>query len=212
MAGAANTLADQSDGRFMLGIGMSHPELIEGALKRTYASPVETVTQFLAAIRATLWLGPSISELPPVVLGALGPRMLKAAGDHFAGAISVQIPPILTRRARETTGHQAWLGVKQYACLTQDYAASLSAARARLTSSPGMRNYRRLFRSAGFTDDDLSNGGSDKLCDTIVAIGSADAIAELMTPIACPTSHSAKIPRFRLSTRFLKAHPWNPST
>lgn len=178
VAGAANTLADQSDGRFLLGIGMSHPELIEGALKRTYASPVETVTHFLAAIRATLWLGPAITEPPPVVLGALGPKMLKAAGDHFAGAIPVQIPPALTRRAQETIGPQAWLGVKQYACLTHDHAAGLAAARARLAGSLGMRNYRRLFRSAGFTDDDLANDGSDELCDAIVAIGSAGAIAE----------------------------------
>ena len=178
VGGAANTLADQSDGRFLLGIGMSHPELIEDALKRTYASPVETMTQYLAAIQASLWLGPEITEPPPVVLGAVGPRMLRAAGDHFAGAIPVQIPPSFTRKARETIGPQAWLGVKQYACLTQDHAAGLDAARARLAGSLGMRNYRRLFRSAGFTDDDLDHGGSDKLCEAIVAIGPAGTIAE----------------------------------
>ena len=41
-----------------------------------------------------------------------------------------------------------------------------------------MRNYRRLFRSAGFTDDDLDDGGSDELCEAIVSIGSPDTIAE----------------------------------
>ena len=178
VGGAANTLADQSDGRFLLGIGMSHPELIEDALKRTYASPVETVTQYLEAIRATLWLGPEISEAPPVVLGALGPKMLAAAGAHFAGAIPVQIPPKLVSRARDIIGPQAWLGVKQYACLTKDHAAGLQAARARLAGSLGMRNYRRLFVSAGFTDDDLANGGSDELCESIVSVGSPDAIAQ----------------------------------
>lgn len=178
VAGATNTLADQSDGRFVLGIGMSHPELIEDALKRTYASPVETVTQYLGAIRASLWLGPAITETPPVVLGALGPKMLEAASAHFAGAIPAQIPPELTGRARDTIGPQAWLGVKQYACLTQDHAIGLNAARARLAGTLGMRNYRRLFRSAGFTDDDFANGGSNQLCEAIVAIGPAGAIAE----------------------------------
>ena len=178
VAGAANTLADQSDGRFLLGIGMSHPELIEHALKKPYSSPVETMIQYLAAIQATLWLGPTITDPPPVVLGALGPKMLRAAGDHFVGAIPVQIPPSLTKRAREAVGSQAWLGVKQYVCLTQDHAAGLAAARARLASSLGMRNYQRLFRSAGFTDHDLANGGSNELCDAIVAIGSSASIAE----------------------------------
>ena len=178
VASAANTLADQSDGRFLLGIGMSHRELIEDALKRAYSSPIETMTQYLAAIQATLWFGPAITEPPPVVLGALGPRMLRAAGDHFAGAIPAQIPPSLTLRAREAIGPQAWLGVKQYVCLTQDHAAGLAAARARLAGSLGMRNYQRLFRSAGFTDDDLANGGSNELCDAIFAIGSSGAIAE----------------------------------
>lgn len=178
VASAAHTLADQSDGRFLLGIGMSHPELIQDALKQTYSSPVETMTQYLAAIQATLWLGPEITEPPPVVLGALGPRMLRAAGDHFAGAIPVQIPPSLTRRARETIGPQSWLGVKQYACLTQDHAAGLAAARARLAGSLGMRNYQRVFRSAGFTDADLADGGSNELCEAIIAIGSSGVIAE----------------------------------
>ena len=178
VAGAANTLADQSNGRFLLGIGMSHPELIEHALKKPYSSPVQTMVQYLAAISATLWLGPTIADPPPVVLGALGPKMLRAAGDHFAGAIPVQIPPSLTQRAREAVGPQAWLGVKQYVCLTRDHTAGLAAARARLAGPLGMRNYRRLFRSAGFTDDDLATGGSDELCDAIVAIGSTAAIAE----------------------------------
>ena len=178
VAGASNTLADQSDGRFVLGIGMSHPELIEDALKRTYTSPVETVTQYLGAIQASLWLGPVITEAPPVVLGALGPKMLEAAGAHFAGAIPVQIPPGLTHRAREIIGPHAWLGVKQYACLTQDRVAGLNAARARLAGSLGMRNYQRLFHSAGFTDDDFANGGSNELCEAIVAIGPAGTIAE----------------------------------
>ena len=178
VGGAANTLADQSDGRFLLGIGMSHPELIEDALKRTYASPVETVTQYLDAVQASLWLGPKITAAPPVVLGALGPKMLAAAGAHFAGAIPAQIPPELVSRARDIIGPQAWLGVKQYACLTHDHAAGLHAARARLAGSLGMRNYQRLFRSAGFTDEDLTEGGSDELCEAIVSIGSPGAIAE----------------------------------
>ncbi|MYH72990.1 MAG: TIGR03620 family F420-dependent LLM class oxidoreductase [Acidimicrobiia bacterium] len=181
VGGATNTLADQSDGRFLLGIGMSHPELIEDALKRTYASPVETVTQYLEAIRATLWLGPEVSQAPPVVLGALGPKMLAAAGAHFAGAIPVQIPPELVSRARGILGPQAWLGVKQYVCLTHDHEAGLQAARARLAGSLGMRNYRRLFVSAGFTDDDLAEGGSDELCEAIVSVGSPDAIAQRAT-------------------------------
>jgi hypothetical protein len=40
-----------------------------------------------------------------------------------------------------------------------------------------MSNYTTTMRSAGFTADDIADGGSDTLVDTIIAHGGAPALA-----------------------------------
>ena len=41
----------------------------------------------------------------------------------------------------------------------------------------GLPNYTNNFKREGFTDDDLADGGSDRLVDALVAHGDAEAIA-----------------------------------
>src|SRR5436305_683556 len=44
----------------------------------------------------------------------------------------------------------------------------------------GLRNYTKNLLKFGFGDDDIANGGSDRLIDAVVPQGSAEQIAEVV--------------------------------
>src|SRR5207245_10280497 len=84
MANGARTLEQAWPGRFLLGLGVSHAPMVEGR-GHGYGKPVSTMAAYLDAMEAAPWRGPEV-RLPPVVLAALGPRMLELAGRRTAGA------------------------------------------------------------------------------------------------------------------------------
>ena len=44
----------------------------------------------------------------------------------------------------------------------------------------GLRNYTKNLLDLGFVEDDIANGGSDRLIDAVIPQGSADQIAEVV--------------------------------
>ena len=118
LVGAQNALAEQSNGRFLLGLGVSHAEMVDALLgRRTYAGPISTMSAYLDAMESAPYTGPPRKEVPPIVLAALGPRMLKLAAQRTHGAYPVRVTPEYTAHAREVLGPDAWLCVKQYVVL-----------------------------------------------------------------------------------------------
>jgi probable F420-dependent oxidoreductase len=176
LVGAQNALAEQSEGRFLLGLGVSHAEMVEGLLGRTYADPVGAMSAYLDAMQTAPYMGPPLEEPAPIVLGALGPRMLQLAAQRTAGACPVRVSPEYTARARQLLGPDAWLCVKQYVLL--ETSASRARAAARQKTSLEFENYRRHLRRMGFGDADFEAGGSDRLIDTIFAWGDESSIRE----------------------------------
>ena len=51
MAGGQRALAEQSDGRFLLGVGVSHRPTVEGVRGHAYGKPVATMRAYLQAMR-----------------------------------------------------------------------------------------------------------------------------------------------------------------
>jgi probable F420-dependent oxidoreductase len=178
LVGGQRALAEQSGDRFILGIGISHAEMVEKLLAHTYERPVTTMAAYLDAMKAAPYSGPALSSPPPVVVAALGPKMLALAAERSAGAYPVHVTPEFTKRARGILGRDAWLCVKQYVVLERSPAAARAAARARLGTSFAYANYRRHLRSLGFAERDLENGGSDRLIDAVVAWGDEARIRE----------------------------------
>ncbi len=176
LVGAQNALAEQSNGRFLLGLGVSHSEMIESLLGRAYTGPVSTMSAYLDAMQTAPYVGPPLKEVAPIVLGALGPRMLQLAAQRTAGACPVRVTAEYTARARETLGPDALLCVKQYVLL--ESSASRARAAARQKTSLEFENYRRHLRRMGFGDADFEAGGSDRLIDAIFAWGDESAIRE----------------------------------
>jgi probable F420-dependent oxidoreductase len=175
MMGGARTLADAYPGRFVLGIGVSHAPSVR-LRGGTYGRPLETMAAYLDAMDAAPWVGPQ-GEKPPVVLAALGPRMLELAAAKADGAHPYFVPVEHTRMARERLGSEPVLAVEMAAVLDADPARARETARAFATRYLALENYANNLRRLGWSEDDLAAGGSDRLLDAVVVQGGADAIA-----------------------------------
>lgn len=175
-ASAIRTLAESFPGRFVAGLGISHPPLVEARGER-YRAPLATMRDYLARMTATTHGSPEPSQPAPVVLAALRPRMLELARDAADGAHPYFVPVEHTRRARATLGANRLLAPELAVVLEPDPVEARRLARQHTgsfyLSAP---NYRENLRGLGFSDDDLADGGSDELVDAVVAWGDADAI------------------------------------
>ena len=178
MRAARETLGEASQGRFVLGLGVSHAPMVTGLRKHEYGKPIETMRGYLEAIAAATYVGPSPAEPVPIVLAALRPKMLALSRDATRGAHPYFVPPEHTARAREILGKGAWLCPEQMVLLETDAAKARASARQNMLLYLGLPNYRNNLKTLGFTDADLDNGGSDRLVDAIVAWGDEKVIGD----------------------------------
>lgn len=178
-ANAARVLADSFDGRFLLGLGVSHPRQVDPR-GHVYARPVSRMRAYLEAMDADPFVSPDglPAARPPVprVLAALRPPMLRLAAERALGAHTFLVPVEHTRRARELLGPEAVLIAEQKVVLADDPAEAGRRARAALGWYLDTPNYLDNLRWLGFSDSDFEGGGSDSLVDALVAAGSVDEI------------------------------------
>jgi probable F420-dependent oxidoreductase len=176
-AAAQRMLADDSGGRFLLGLGVSHAPMVEGLMGQSWDRPVTRMSKYLDAMDGAFTVSPPPAEDPPRVLAALGPRMLSLAAERAWGAHTYFVPPEHTAVARERLGAGPMLLVEQAVVRTTDQDAGRAAARKYMAIYLTLPNYVNNLRRLGWGDDDLGEGGSDALVDALVAIGDASAIA-----------------------------------
>jgi probable F420-dependent oxidoreductase len=177
MANGAKALGDRFPGRFVLGIGVSHAPSVEmrgGA----YKNPLEQMSIYLDAMAAAQYAAPAPQPAVPLVLAALGPKMLELAATRADGAHPYFVPVEHTATARRHLGVEAALIVEQTAVLTTDRQNGLAIARAFARHYLALPNYANNLRRLGWSDDDIGSDGSDRLIDAVVAIGDADTIVE----------------------------------
>ena len=173
--GAARLLESLAPGRFVLGLGVSHRPAVEGARKTPYLPPVEAMTSYLDDLAAALYFGAD-PVLPPIVLAALGPKMLGLARDRTDGAHSYLVMPAHTASARATLGESPLLVVEQAVVLGQSREESLRRAHAHLDIYTSLPNYRNSWIRQGFAAEDLVRGGSGRLADALVVQGEEEAV------------------------------------
>ncbi len=158
---------ERHPGRFVLGVGAGHPEATQ-----QYQRPYQTLASYVDTL-----LDDGVPR-DALVLAALGPRVLRLARDRTAGAIPYLVPPEHTRLAREILGPGPLLAPEQKAVLDTDLARARALGRERVRKPYlGLVNYTSNLRRLGWTDADLSDGGSDALIDALVAHGPADQVA-----------------------------------
>ena len=173
---AQQTLAEQSDGRFMLGLGVSHKPLVEGLRGLTYGKPVATMEKYLEKMNSSPYSGPAPKSKPKTVIAALGPKMLALAARSCDGAHPYFTSPDHTHMAREILGPDPLLCVEQKVVLETDPAAARSAARRAASMYLALPNYRNNWLRMGLSEDDISGQGSDRFIDATFAWGNADAL------------------------------------
>jgi probable F420-dependent oxidoreductase len=158
-------------GRFMLGIGIGHPEATSD-----YRRPLTTMRTFLDGLDAA----PAPPPVADRCLAALGPKMLDLAGERTAGTHPYFVPVEHTRIARERLG-AGKLVAPELACVVDtDAVRARAVARDYAKLYLGLRNYTKTLLDVGFTDDDLAGGGSDRLIDAVIPHGSAEQLAEVV--------------------------------
>ncbi|MGE3689895.1 MAG: TIGR03620 family F420-dependent LLM class oxidoreductase [Novosphingobium sp.] len=176
MLGAQYGLNEQWGGRFLLGMGVSHPFIVEGMRGHQYARPLGAMRAYLEAMQAIDYPGPRPAEKPLTVIAALGPKMLGLARDLADGAHPFSTTPEHTAMAREVLGPGKLLLVEQKVMLENNPEAARAVGRGLVSGLAGIPNYRRNFLRMGFTEAEIDNGGSDRAADAMLAWGGPEAI------------------------------------
>lgn len=154
-------------GRFLLGLGVSHAKLAE-----KYKRPYAAMNDYLDALDAA---GVPADRR---VLAALGPRMLGLARDRSAGAHPYLVTPEHTARTREKLGKGPLLAPEFTVVLETDPDRARATARQMLAFYLQLPNYTNSWLRLGFTEDDFTRGGSDRLVDTLVGWGDEQRVRE----------------------------------
>jgi len=176
MANGGRTLAEAWPGRFILGIGVSHAPLVR-MRGHDYERPYSAMREYLDAMDAVPWRGPAV-ELPPVVLAALGPRMVGLAGERTAGAYPYFSTTAHVREVRSILGSEPFLAADLPVVLAADLTAARAIGNRHLGFYLGTANYRNNLIRIGWSEADLEMPGSDALFEAIVAWGDLDRIGQ----------------------------------
>ncbi len=178
MANGQRGLAEQSDSRFLLGIGVSHAPMVQGVRGHAYGKPVATMRTYLQGMRAAPYQAPEPPERPLTILAALGPRMMALSSELADGAHPYNTGPEHTAQARAILGPGKLLCPEVWVLLETDPAAARAAARQSLSRYLQLENYVNGWRRQGFGDADLAGGGSNRFLDAMVAWGDERAIRD----------------------------------
>jgi probable F420-dependent oxidoreductase len=167
VADAYHRIEDAYPGRFLLGIGIGHPEHTD-----EYRKPYEVLVEYLDV------LDELCVPTSRRVVAALGPKVLKLAARRSAGAHPYLTTPEHTAQAREVIGNSVFLAPEHKVVLSTDADEARAIGRQTVDFYLNLSNYLNNWKRLGFTDEDIAKPGSDKLIDAVVAHGTADDIAK----------------------------------
>jgi probable F420-dependent oxidoreductase len=199
---AALTLQEASGGRFVLGLGVSHPHLAQRLRGHTFDRPLTRMREFLEAYRAAVYKGPMADGAPEplILLAALRERMLALSATDADGAFPYLVTPERVAWTRSVLDSAApdrhpLLAVSMPSVLSTDAAHAREAARAYLAPYLRTPTYQATWALQGFVASDWEQRGSDRLVDAMVAWGDAGALHERIGEmVAAGADHVAVIP------------------
>jgi probable F420-dependent oxidoreductase len=152
--------------RFLLGIGVGHPEA-----HAEYKKPYDALVEYLDELDE--YGVPKDRR----VVAALGPQVLKLSARRSAGAHPYLTTPEHTAQARELIGPDAFLAPEHKVVPTTDAEKARAVGRKALEVYLNLANYTNNWKRLGFTDEDIAKPGSDALVDAFVAYGTTEQIA-----------------------------------
>ena len=208
MRTSAMTLHEATDGRFVLGLGVSHPHLVTKVRGHEYGKPVSAMRAFLETYRAAPWRGPSTAEDPdeggpPIVVAALRERMASLGATDADGVFPYLVTPervawmrsVVDGAAQEAGRPRPFLAVTMPAVLDAVGHDARGMARAYLAPYLRTPNYQGSWSAQGFDAEDWEKPGSDRLVEAMVALGDPSRIAQRLTALLeAGADHVALIP------------------
>jgi probable F420-dependent oxidoreductase len=173
-AAAHARLTAEHGPRYLCGIGISHRPFIDMVnAPGTYTKPVDTMAAYLDGLDAAA----TPLAVADRMLAALGPKMLELARTRTAGTHPYLVTPELTAMARAGIGPDGLVASEVGVVLETDPSKAREIARLHLQTYLALPNYANNWKRHGFTDDDIAEGGSDRLVDALIGWGDEAAIA-----------------------------------
>jgi len=157
--------------RFILGLGVSHIPMVEGLRGHRYDKPLGAMRAYLDGLHKGLPAGEA-----PVVVAALGPKMLALSAEKSMGAVPYNVTPQHTAKAAKILGPTKMLAVEQKITIETDPARARALGRKELARYMVLPNYRNNWLREGFTEAELADGGSDRFIDAMCLWGDAETI------------------------------------
>jgi len=176
-ANASLTLNEAYNGRFVLGLGVSHHTLTEWVRKHDYSKPLTKMREYLERMDASMFHGVKPEQPTMRLLAALGPKMLELSATAADGAHPYFVPPEHTDIARTIIGPDAYLATEQMVVLETDPSKAREIARAHMAVYLGLPNYANNLMRLGYTEEELTNA-DDRVVDAIVAWGTLDDVLD----------------------------------
>lgn len=205
MVQMAATLDELSNGRFRLGIGVSHRVTVEVLWGLRLEHPVDAMREYLTIVRRSLAEGSVSFEgahftarwaySPPrradlqVLIAALRPRMLELAGELADGValwmcspryIQSHVVPHV-RAGRERAGKDLdgfEIVAALDASLTTDIEGARQVFRRRFEQYAGLPYYRRMLDASGFQDQLARGEITDDMLHELAGIGDEQALRD----------------------------------
>ena len=181
LAQEAGVVYEATHGRFLLGVGVGHQQLVEGWHGQSFSKPVEAMRDYLTILRSCFrdgsvdhqgevfhagfgFLGFRPDPQIPIHVGALGPKMLQLAGELADGVVLWMSSP---RHVEEIVVPNLRIGAERagrdvseleiFACLFAapgpDRASARDAVRRQLLPYLQLPFYRNMLVASGFEAD-----------------------------------------------------------
>ena len=210
---ALTTSAALGGRRLHLGIGLSHQLVIEGMLGMAFEKPATHMREYLSALRPALdgqpvdvkgetlraatLMGPiTIADAGPVpiLVAALGPAMLRVAGELADGTltwmaapelIGERIAPSITAAAEAAGRPRPRVGVGLPVAVTNDVDAVMQRASSTYAIYGALPSYKRLLDEAGLDGPAgvVIAGDEDAVAERIRALADVGATELLAAPV-----------------------------
>jgi probable F420-dependent oxidoreductase len=166
VAASYHRIVDRYTDRFLLGVGIGHPEATA-----EFRDPMAKIDDYLTSLDR--------AEIPRdrLILAALGPQALRIAAERTAGAHPYLTTPAHTRYARGVLGPGPLLAPEHKVTLDSDPERARATARKMVSHYLDRVNYRNNLIRSGWTEDDLGEGGSDALIEALVLSGTPVQVA-----------------------------------
>jgi F420-dependent oxidoreductase-like protein len=200
MAQQALTVQAATEGRFVLGIGLSHQVMIEGVYGMSFAQPLRAMREYLAALMPLLrrervsFKGETVAasagpleidvQAPPVIVAALGTAMLELAGEVADGTatwmtgprtLADHIVPTIKTAAERAGRLSPRIMAALPVCVTDDVAAARQRADEVFAIYGTLPSYRAMLdREGAASPGDAAIVGDETAVRAVLAeLGSA---------------------------------------